>query len=183
MRYDTPVDDSAKPTDRLEDPAALCERADVRVTRETIPVDGRDHRSIGTGGQAVVGVTNGDGPLLTLLEDERSIALLPHAAVEPGGDWATAARRGVENQTGMAVSLEAVEAVRVVEYVVDGIARATNHRVVYRGSPAGGAIRVCKRSADAGSDGWRATWIDALPDGVAPPGVGPADDIGLFLEG
>lgn len=170
------------PTDRLADPDTLTTREDVAATTETIRHEDRDHCGTDVAGRAVVGVTNADGDVLVLIADDMGVALLPHGRVESGDDWAEAARAGVEGQTGVAVSLDSVEAVRTVDHVVGGISHTTTRRVLYSASPAGGEIRDCKRSADAGTDGFRAVWVDNLPDGIEAPGGGPKNDVRVFLD-
>lgn len=171
------------PTDRLADPSSLTSCEGVTATTETIEHDDPDHCGTGHEGSAVVGVTIDDGETLVLIEDDHGIALLPHGRVEAGDDWADAAREGVQGQTGIAVALESVAAVRTVDHVVDGTDNTTTRRVVYRASPAGGEIRACKRSAEAGSDGFRAAWVDELPADVEAPEGGPGDDLRLILDG
>lgn len=166
----------------LPDLESLRERADVPFDEETRICENRDHLAVD--GQAAVGVTNDEGQHLLLVNRDLSIALLPHGAVEPGDDWAAAARRGVEGQTGISIALDGVEAVRVVDHVLEGKRRphARTHRVVFRGSPIGGEIQPCKRSPAAGSDRWVADWFDGLPDGVAPPDDGAEADLRLFVS-
>jgi len=169
------------PTDRLADPDTLPTSEDVTATTETNCHEDRDHCGTELAGRAVVGVTNADGDVLVLIADELGVALLPHGRVEPGDDWAEAARAGVEGQTGVAVSLERVEAVRTVDHVVDDVSHTTTRRVLYSASPTGGEIQDCKRSADAGTDGFRAVWVDALPNDVEAPEGGPRNDLEVFL--
>lgn len=177
-----PIDRLADPTDHLTDPDAIAERDGVCATSETVTHADRDHRASDLEGRAVVGVTNDANELLVLIADELGVALLPHGDVEPGGDWTQAAREGVAGQTGIDVSLESVAAVRTVDHVVDGTSTATTHRVVYGASPVGGEIRACKRSAEAGSDAFRAAWIDDLPAGIEAPEGGPRTDLLEFRE-
>lgn len=130
-----------------------------------------------------VGVTDADDRLLLLVSREHGVALLPHGEVETGDDWADVARRGVEGQTGIDVTLDGVPAVRDVEHRLedDDEAFATTRRVVFVASPDGGAIQDCKRSADAGSDRWVADWYASLPSGVDPAPGGAGEDLRLFL--
>lgn len=170
--------DVPDPTDSLTAPAALRTRDGIDYGEETRTHEDRERCNVDSDGRAVVGVTNDDGELLTVLHDDASIALLPHETVDPGADWAVAARAGVEGQTGVAVALDSVEAVRVVSHVVDGEAEphATTHRVVFGGSPVGGSIQACKRDAATGSDGWRAAWVERIPEGS------PAADFRHFAD-
>ena len=169
------------PTECLPDPAPIAAYEDVHTSIETITHERHDHAGADVDGHAVVGVTNDVGELLVLIEPDRKIALLPHGTVEPGDDWAAAARSSVEGQTGVSIALDAVAAVRTVVHLVDGSEHTTTHRIVYSGSPTGGEIRDCKRSAAAGTDGWEARWVETLPDGVSPPEGGVGNDLEVFL--
>lgn len=180
---DDPSHDDA-PTESLTDPAALRGRTGIPFEEETAVHDDRDHCNADVAGRAVVAATDDEGATLLLVNDELGIALLPHGTVDPGADWAAVARREAEGQTGVAVDLETVAAVRSAVHVVDGEddPHARTHRVVFDATPAGGTIQDCKRSADAGSDAWRAGWFHALPEGVTPPGPGPEADVELAFE-
>lgn len=126
------------------------------------------------------GTENGAGETLVLADDETGIALLPHGTVENGEDWCDAATEAVAALTGITVELEEAVAVREVDHVVGGDVEATTHRLVFTGRPAGGAIQECKRSAEAGRDGWLAAWYETLPEGVTPPPEeGPRADMTL----
>lgn len=165
----------------LADPERLSESGTVPFDAEVRTHDDRGYCGDGIDGNAVVGAGTDEGELLVLAHPDHSIALLPHATVEDG-DWASAAHRGVEGQTGIAVELEGIEAVRAVDHVLEGTetAHQRTHRVVFRASPIGGGIRECKRSAEAGSDGWRAAWVEELPEGMSPAEGGPRADLELF---
>lgn len=187
MTANTHHDDARDPTATdlrtLPDPEAVRERPDVAFDEETTVHDERDHCGLDLEGRAVVGVEDDDGDLLVLVNRDHSVALLPHGTVEDGDDWAVAARRGVEGQTGVSIELDRVTAVRSVEHVVDGEddPHARTTRVVFAGSPVDGAIQDCKRSAEAGRDGWEAVWVDDLPGGVSAPEGGPSNDLDPFL--
>lgn len=177
-----PVERPTEPIEHLADPDPIAEREDVHTSSETVIHERRDHAGTDVDGHAIVGVTNDEGKLLVLIEAGRGIAILPHGTVEAGDDWATVARQGVEGLTGVSVAIDATVAVRRVTHVVDGSEHTTTHRVVFSGSADGGEIRECKRSADAGDDGWEARWVEALPDGVSPPEGGAGNDLEVFLR-
>lgn len=165
----------------LSDPETIREQGTVPFDEEVRTHDNRGHCADGIDGNAVVGVRNDDGELLVLENPDLSVALLPHATVEDG-DWADMARRGVEGQTGIGAELEGIEAVRAVNHVLEEADEPhyRTHRVVFRASPTGGEIRECKRSAGAGSDGWRAGWVNDLPEGISSHEGGPRADLELF---
>lgn len=167
----------------LPDPVALRGRTDVPFEAETVIREDRDHCGVRIDGRAVVGVRNDAGELLVLVNPDLGIALLPHGDVEPGDDWAATARREVEALMGVAIELEGIEVVRVVDHVVDGEddPHATTTRVLFHASAVGGEIQACKASAEAGSDRWKATWVDELPADVTPAEGGPGDDLRSFL--
>jgi hypothetical protein len=58
-------------------------------------------------------------------------ALLPNVVVDPGEDWATAARTRVEGITGIDPTPEGVELVRRVEHAADGESVGTTHHVLF----------------------------------------------------
>lgn len=170
------------PIDSLTDPEALRGRTGVPFSQQTS--EHEDHCSIGVAGRVAVGVTDGDGRFLLLCNDELGIAIMPHGTVDADENWAAIARREAEGQTGIAVGLDEIVAVRAVDHLVEGTdePHCSTHRVVFAGSPAGGEIHDCKRSADAGSDTWRAGWFERLPEALAAPEGVPGDDLELFLE-
>lgn len=172
------------PIETLTDLEVLREREDVPVVEHTVEHENLNHCSTDIAGRIAVGVTDGDDRLLLLCNDEIGIALLPHGTVDQGEDWAGAARRETESQTGVEIALDSVEYVRDIDHVLEGEGdpHASNVGIVFAGSPTGGEIQDCKQSADAGSDDWRASWFDGLPDGIDVPEGGPGKDLELFLE-
>lgn len=172
-------------TEPITDPTTLQSREGVRATTERLEHESSDHCGVGTVGRSAIDVRNDDGEHLLLINDGPGIAVLPNETVEPGGDWAAAAREGAAGQTGISASLDAVLAVRTVEHLLpdESESHQRTHRLVFRASPTGGEIRDCKRSAEAGSDDWRAGWFERLPPGVSPaPEGGPRDDLQLVLD-
>lgn len=167
----------------IADPEQLRERDDVLVTQETAEHDDFDHCAADIAGRVVVALENDDGEFLVLVNDELGIALLPHGDVEGGEDWAIAAREETEALTGLSVSLDGIELLREVDHVVDpdGKPHRTTYRLILLGHPVGGEIQECKRSAEAGSDGWRAAWVTGLPEEITAPDDGPGDDLRYVL--
>lgn len=175
---------SADAVEQLTDPAAVQGRDGVRATGERTEHDDRDHCGVGSDGRAAVGIRTDDDEHLFMLHDELGVALLPNETVDPGADWAAVAREAAAGYTGIEVDLESILAVRTVDHFMpaEEEPHLTTHRMVFRGSPAGGEIDECKRAAENGSDEWRVEWLDALPDGVSPPDGGPRSDLELVLE-
>lgn len=70
--------------DSLTDPETLRQRADVPVTEHTIEHEDRDHCSTDVAGHVAAGVTDADGQLLLLCNDDLGVAILPHGSVNAG---------------------------------------------------------------------------------------------------
>jgi len=170
--------------EQLADPVALQSRDGIRATEERDEHDSEDHCSVGTDGRVAVDVRNDDGEHLLLIHDEHGVALLPNETVAPDEDWAAVAREAAESYTGIEIELDTVLAVRTVDHVLSGEdePHLTTHRVVVRGSPAGGEIDECKRAAENGSDEWRVEWLTDLPGDISTPEGGPRDDLELVLD-
>ncbi len=186
MADNTTRDPSTADTDAplsIADPEQIRDRDELHVTQETAEHDDFDHYAAEIAGHIVVALENDDGELLVLVNDELGIALLPHGDVEDSDDLATAAREEIEALTGLSVALDGIELLREVDHVVDpaGKPHRTTHRLILSGHPIGGEIQECKRSAEAGSDGWRATWVTELPEEITAPDDGPGDDLRSVL--
>jgi hypothetical protein len=169
----------------ITDPTSLRAVVGVRTSTERLDHDSDEHCGTGTIGRSVVDVRNSNGEHLLLLNDDLGIALLPDATVDPGGDWVAAAREAAAGKTGISATLDSVLAVRAVDHrrPDEPEPHLRTHRLVFRGSPAGGEIRECKEHSDAGTDDWRAGWFETLPDGVSPaPEGGPRDDLQLVMD-
>lgn len=161
----------------LFDPESLREREDVEFLEATNVHDDRDHCASDVEGRAVVGVTNDDGDVLVIVNDERAFATLPNGKVESGDDWAEVGRERVEHLTSLPVEIDGVERVRRVEHFTEGEnePHTTSHQVVFSASPA-----TDDPSISHGCD-WRGEWCDELPEQA--PDEGPArDDIRLFAD-
>lgn len=169
---------------RLADPTSIEDRDDITVTATTEKHETEDHCGVDSEGDVVVAVRNSDGELLLMRNDEFGIAVLPHGTVDPGQDWAAAAREDIEAVTGVSIALDSVDVIRHVDHIVEGDdePHTSTYRVIFTGHPVGGAIQDCKQHADAGSDRWWTCWSDGLPaDASVPPG-GPGDDLRHVLD-
>lgn len=172
----------------LTDPESIRDRDGVEYDERTYVHGDPEHCEADADGRTIVGVTDGSGRTLLLVDESESVALLPNEPVEPGGDWADCARRVAEATVGHPVEIDAVERVRAVRHRVegDGDLQTRTHHVVFRASleveePAGG-LDV------EGSGDWNAGWYGAAPVDVDPeepasPGqVDAPSDIGLFVD-
>lgn len=181
-------DTNSHPTDGVDpftDPAELRERDGIPFTAETNVHEDRDHCSFDVAGRVVVGVEDDDGDLLTLVNRDLGVAMLPNATLAPGEDWFDAAREAVAGYTGYEVRLDSFVAVREVDHVVAGEDdhHATTQRVVFGATPVGGAVDDCKTDPESGSDAWVVEWTDGDPAGANPPEQGVRDDVELFTGG
>jgi len=170
------------PFDSLTDPETLRTREDVPFSHDTLEHEDEEHCSSDVAGRVAAGVTDEDGRLLLLCNDDLGIAILPHGSVDPGEDWFAVAREEIEGQTGIEIAIDGVELVRDIDHVVEGEPHTSTYGIVFEGSPIGGEIQDCKLSGDAGSDDWRAGWFDGLPEGVEVPDGGPGEDLALFFK-
>lgn len=168
----------------LEDPATLQAREDITVTETTQEHETVDHCGIDNDGHVVVAVRNSNDELLLMQNDEHEIAILPHGTVEPGQDWAAAAREEVEAVTGVSIALDGVDVLRDVDHVVEGEEEphVSTYRVIFSGRPVGGEIQDCKQGPEAGSDRWWTCWSDGLPAEASVPPGGPGEDLTYVLD-
>jgi len=149
--------------DSLTDPGARAERNGVEVAEKsaTVPAEAFDHYDE-LGGEVAVGVTNADGAVL-LWTDADHGWLLPAAPVDPGEDYAAAARRVVERLADTDVAVTGVERVRRVRYAVEDDDRETTaYHVLVR---AAATDEPLPDSPD-GPDGATVDWFDAVPEAV-----------------
>lgn len=168
----------------IADPEQFRDSEEIQATQETAEHDDFDHCGADIAGRVVVALENEHVEVLVLVNDELGIALLPHGDVAGDEDWAAAARTEIEALTGFSIALDGIELLREVDHVVDptGKPHRTTYRLILSGHPVGGEIQECKRSGEAGSDDWRATWVTDLPEGISAPEDGPGDDLRFVLE-
>jgi hypothetical protein len=172
--------DGAEP---ITDPTTYRDHSGVESRDERNEHDGTDHCGVGTEGRAIVDIRNEDGEHFLLIHDGAGVAIMPNETVDPGEDWAAVAREAAAGYTGIEIEIDAILSVGTVEHIVPGQddPQMTTTRAVFRGSPVGGGIDECKRTAANGSDEWRVEWCSQLSDGVSAPEGGPERDLALVL--
>lgn len=187
MSSDAPHDGQEADIDAelsLADPQELRSREDIAFTTETEEHETFDHCSTDIVGNTVLELRNDDDEVLLLINDEHGIAVAPHGDVDAGKDWAATARREIEAVTGISIGLDSIDAVKEVNHVVneDGKPHNRTYRIIFSGHPVGGEIQDCKQSKEAGSDDWRAAWVDGLPEDIEVPPGGPGKDLQVVLD-
>lgn len=179
----TPTDGSAATLRSLTDPATLLDRQDVDTGEQSRVVD-EEHfdRHDPIAGWVVVGLTNADGEVALVDHDGGHGWSLPHGPVQPGEDWAAAARHWLAVQTG--IDAELADAVRVTRIedrleATDTSATAarttTIHDVVLAARPASDDPTL-----DPDPDGPDVDWFAAVPAGAPDGDV--TEDIRRFLD-
>lgn len=118
---------------------------------------------------APVGITNDDGAVLLMRVDEDCSRKIPSVEVGPGEEYGRAAREWVEEQAGIDVELDAVEAVWRYEARLEGEERAaTRYFVVFGATPASGEGTALADTHEAEA----VEWFEELPDdAVEVPGT------------
>lgn len=166
----------------LTDPETYRDRDDVEYVEDTMDHADEDHCGSDVDGRAIVGVTTDDGALLVLEHDEDGVSLLPNEPVEPGGDWAIAARRVLGEKLGVDVKLDGVELVRKCDHRVDGHdgVQRTGHHVVFRASPTESTNGDPEEPDDLCE--FTLTWTDELPENDVETDSPIEDDLRLFLD-
>ncbi|WP_247003623.1 hypothetical protein [Halosolutus gelatinilyticus] len=174
--------DSRAEFDSLADPEHLRGCDGVRY-QETTRVHGdEDYCMADKDGAAAVGVMTADGRVLLATHREESVALLPNAHVESGGDWVAAGYRAVERIVDVPIAIERPVLVRSIEHAVQGRdeLHTTSHTVVFEASP-----RSAARAADLPSGGtctWDGGWFESFPESGRDTPTAPAADVRLFLD-
>lgn len=112
-------------------------------------------------------VTDDAGEVLLVENDWMEGYGFPGGGVEPGEDWETAAAREVEEETGVAVTID--RPWRVHRQVLEhGGERVAGHAVFYRASPVGDTT-VAADPGTAAEDVQAAGWFDSVPDRAVRP--------------
>ena len=166
-------------TDGIEgiDAERLYADGDVPTERRTFDHEDADHCEAAAAGRAIVGASAPDGRVLLVTNADEEHAILPNTVVDPGEDWAEAAREHLRKAAGIDVELEGVELVRRVDHAVDGEVVETTHHVVFAASAPDDRIPdgLC-----ADND-WELGWYDHLPYGAGEDDAGVAADIRRVL--
>jgi hypothetical protein len=172
--------DGDRAHESITDPEAIADSEGLEISQRTYIHENRDHCEANAVGRAIVGITDEDGRLLLLVNPAADHAILLHATVAPGEDWATIGRHTVEEMAGISVTLDTVERVRQVDHVLDGDStpQSTTHHLVFGASVASPEATLDGPCED---DGWEIGWYDELPVGIDDNGTGALDDIRLFL--
>lgn len=166
---------SADPTESLTDPESY--RAADGVDYYEAEDDSHFEMNRDTAGVAAVGVTNADGAV-ALVEFEPA-TMIPHARVEPGGDFAQAAHDAADDLLGVEIALDDLVRVRRnVSSPDDRDEEAIAYDVVFAATPAtenlpdADDVQSCQAEATS--------WFDSIPDDLPDGGV--RADAELFID-
>lgn len=146
-------------TDRAFDPEAAADRRSIDYDARTYVHESTDHCEADGKGRVVVGVTNDEGEALLLVDQDRSIAMLPNATIDSGDDWLPAARRAVAEATGLDVTIGDPIRVRRIEHTTeesDTPHNVTGH-VVFGASPTDDNLMTPDDAP------FEVGWYDSLP--------------------
>lgn len=157
----------------ITDPESLRGRDDVEFHEDTDVVDGETFDTVeDLDNVAVVGVTNADGEVLLRKLTEDCSRKLPILPVDSGEDYAEVARRAVEENTGLPIELDALEAAWYFEARLEDEERAaTRYFVVFSASPATDGTGV-EADIPEERDAAAVDWFDEVPDdAVEVPGT------------
>lgn len=170
--------ETADGTERI-DPERLYADGEVPTEKRTFHHEDADHCEDDAAGRAIVGVTAPDGRVLVVTNPDEEHAILPNEVVEPGDDWADAARDRVAAMAGIDVTLTDVELARRVDHAVDGEVVGTTHHVLFAASAPSDEIPdgLCD------DNDWELGWYDAVPYENEGEDGGATDDIRQFLGG
>lgn len=182
-----------EPNERsIADLNTLRDRDDVEFVRGTRTFERRKFEALrdryeAIDGVVMTGVTNDDGEVL-LVGPDPWVPLGDE--VGPGGDWAAAARRGVEELTGVAVEIDDVELVEESDFCLDGDedSRFTAPCVSFSASLADDVPAFLDEPTVADDldhplygdgEGVELGWFGAVPEDAHPNHV---EHVRLFLE-
>lgn len=183
----------ASPGGPITDPGTLRARDDVEFREEVMVHADEDHCGVAGEGRVIVGVTGSAGDVLLLVHRAAAVATLPNGRVDAGDEWAGAARRAVDETTGVDVELAGPVVVRAIEHYVatgDDSAggdrpsdtdepRATSFEVLFRASPAESGAGDGQPHTD--DDDWIAGWFDELPNDLSDVDGFVEDDVRRFF--
>ncbi|WP_254545600.1 hypothetical protein [Halomarina pelagica] len=153
--------------DELTDPETLRERDDAEFI-DAPPEAHQGHFEVyePIAGMAISGVTDADGRLLLLRQEDERIPVLPYGQVSLDGDWVTAAREAVAVTTGVAVTIDGVVRVRRAAYRSETGAETTGYDVVFSATPVGD-LDLSDATGLSCRHEWSATWN--APDAIELP--------------
>lgn len=193
-RSSTP-DDDAPPVETLPDPDSLRARDDVEYLERERAFDAEKFERLrerydGIDGVVQVGVTTHAGSVLLMKYGRDGQWAPPGGDVRPGDDWAAAARRGIEELTGVAVRVDAVERLERTEFRREGdpadsftadslFVRASlaDDERAFRENPEIPAALDHEYFGDG--DDLSLAWFDEVPADVSP---NHADHVRIFLD-
>lgn len=171
------------------DPESLRDREAVPVdekerTFEEAKFEGLRRRYEQIDGVVLVGVTTDDGEVLLQGDDTWSP---PGASVEAGEDWADAARRGIEQLTGVDIQIDRPVLVEITDFCLDGdeSTRFPAPSIHFEASLSSDATAFREDPTFAGDvDGEyyaerELAWFDELPDDAHP---NHEEHIELYLD-
>lgn len=125
LTVETTAADDAPPRKTLSDPDVLRTRDDVEYLERERAFDAETfewlrERYDAIAGVVQVGVTTDAGSVLLVKYGRNGQWAPPGGDVRPGDDWAAAARRGIEELTGVAVTVDVVERLERTEFRREG---------------------------------------------------------------
>ena len=176
----TDTDDARSTYDSITNPVTLADNEGRDIRHRTYTHENHDHCEADATGRAIIGVTDGEGRLLLLINPAADHVVLPNDTVAPNEDWATVGQQRIEEMAGIDITLDTVERVRRVDHVIDGEStpRSTTYHVVFGASVTSPGVALDELCDD---NAWEIGWYDDLPVEVDDTGTGVLNDIQLFL--
>lgn len=177
--------DVASTIESLSVPRELRERDGFSVREETRTLDSAlfDHWTE-KAGVVGVGVPTDDGEVL-LMNGPHGWTL-PYAETLPDDDWASVARRGVENLTGVGVEIDSVaRASRVENRLVGSDETRRTYEVVFRAQPVADDALADEMAAGVSDESIpEVGWFDDVPDGAGrhEDAEDEVADVRLFVD-
>lgn len=172
------------PLDALDiaSPATLLDRGDVSVDDRDEPVEHEHHADLydPLAGMAVVGVTDADGRVLLQIHRSEPFAVLPHAPVEPGENWAERSRAAVTETAGIRIHIDGVRRVKRRRYTwPDDDAVTTGYQVFLDASPVGAPTPA---PPDEVAADWEVGWHETVPVPATDENAETVADIRQFTD-